>query len=150
MPDYTYNELMKMQNEAIKRVEDMQKRARRSAGLTEEKHEEKNEKDKTESATHKISKDEPRRVYMPNDYLEKLKDYATSSRTGTENDTRKEKTPKEGVKRERASGISDSLKKILGDINADSDKALILSLILLLSEEGADEMLIMALLYILT
>ena len=150
MPDYTYNELMKMQNEAIKRVEDMQKRARRSAGLTEEKNEEKNEKDKADSRAHKISKDEPRRVYMPNDYLEKLKDYATSSKTETESDTRKVKAQKEGVRRENTAGFPDSLKKILGDINSDSDKALILSLILLLSEEGADEMLIMALLYILT
>ena len=37
MPDYTYQELMKMQNDAIKRVEDMQRRARQSAGLDDEK-----------------------------------------------------------------------------------------------------------------
>lgn len=146
MAEYTYNELMKMQNEAIKRVEDMQKRARQSAGLTEEKHE---EKDKTYVKTHKVSKDEPRRVYMPNDYLEKLKDYATSSRTEGDSEKWKESNMK-NEKSTASSGFSDSFKKILGDISSDSDKALILSLILLLSEEGADEMLIMALLYILT
>ena len=44
----------------------------------------------------------------------------------------------------------DNVKNILNDLNMDSDKALILSLILLLTEEKADEMLILALLYILS
>ena len=42
------------------------------------------------------------------------------------------------------------MKSVFGDLNIDSDKALLLSLILLLSEEKADELLIMALIYMLT
>ena len=44
---------------------------------------------------------------------------------------------------------NDTLKKIFGELSMDSDKTLLLSLILLLTEEKADEMLILALLYIL-
>ena len=41
MADYTYQELMRMQNDAIKRVEDMQRRARKTAGFSEENENEK-------------------------------------------------------------------------------------------------------------
>ena len=64
MADYSYQDLMKMQNEAIRRAEDMQKRARQSAGL---------EKGKGENQPNTTAKkEEPRRVPMPNDYLENL------------------------------------------------------------------------------
>ena len=46
--------------------------------------------------------------------------------------------------------FEDKIKSVFGDVNIDSDKALLLSLILLLSEEKADELLIMALIYMLT
>ena len=148
MADYTYNELMKMQNDAIKRAEDMQKRARESAGLT------KNISSETKQKEHipdKATPDEPKRIYMPADYIEKLKGFASSS--SAEKHEQKEegkKTHKDDTKKEASQDFSDNLKKIRDDINTDADKALILSLILLLSEEGADEILIMALLYILT
>jgi hypothetical protein len=45
--------------------------------------------------------------------------------------------------------FTEKLKMGFGDINIDSDKALLLSLIMLLSEEKADELLIMALIYML-
>ena len=78
MSDYTYSEIMKMQNDAIKRVEDMQKKARKTAGL---------EKEKEEKAQSNVPVQKPERVPMPNDYLEKLKDYATnSSHTQKENE----------------------------------------------------------------
>ena len=44
----------------------------------------------------------------------------------------------------------DFWKNVLNDLSIDSDKALILSLVMLLTEEKADEMLILALLYILS
>ena len=60
MADYSYQDLMKMQNDAIRRAEDMQRRARQSAGLEREKQEiQQNQTTK---------KEEPRRVPMPNDY----------------------------------------------------------------------------------
>jgi hypothetical protein len=118
---------MKMQNDAIRRVEDMQRRARQSAGLESEK---KKEEPKV------IVRDEPRRVPMPNDYLEKLKELAEDS--GKPRNNRAAEAPKPEKK--------DSF----SDFEMDSDTALLLSLVMLLSEEKADETLIMALLYMLT
>ena len=64
MAEYSYQDLMKMQNDAIRRAEDMQRRARQSAGLEREKGE--NLQNQT------AKKEEPRRIPMPNDYLENL------------------------------------------------------------------------------
>lgn len=135
MADYTYSEIMKMQNDAIKRVEDMQKKARKTAGL---------EKEKEEKAQSNVPVQKPERVPMPNDYLEKLKDYATnSSHTQKENEAGNQ-PPKSFVPQNAGNS------GFLGDFNMDEDKALLLSLIMLLSEEKGDELLIMALIYMLT
>ena len=76
MAEYSYNDIMKMQNDAIRRAEDMQRRARQSAGLEREKQE--------VQQNSRAKKEEPRRVQMPNDYLENLKHYGSnSSRTRT-------------------------------------------------------------------
>lgn len=150
MADYSYTELMKMQNDAIRRVEDMQKRARRSAGLGEENN--KNVVPVSQTSTQPIPKEPPRRVPMPNDYLENLKKFASDS-LGGENDTNpKSETPLplQNIPNNNSNGLSDSLKNILNGINIDSDKALLLSLIMLLSEENADEMLVLALIYMMT
>ena len=150
MADYSYQDLMKMQNDAIRRAEDMQRRARQSAGLEREKQV--NQQNQT------TKKEEPRRVPMPNDYLENLKNYGSNS-SKNENEY-KEETKKENkneYKNEQnnncpnfQNSFEDKIKSVFGDLNIDSDKALLLSLILLLSEEKADELLIMALIYMLT
>ncbi|MEE1503607.1 MAG: hypothetical protein UGF89_05085 [Acutalibacteraceae bacterium] len=149
MADYSYQDLMKMQNDAIRRAEDMQRRARQSAGLEREKGE--NLQNQT------AKKEEPRRVPMPNDYLENLKNYGSNS-SKNESEPREEGENKSQQKQERKSNnqpkfqnsFEDKMKSVFGDLNIDSDKALLLSLILLLSEEKADELLIMALIYMLT
>lgn len=149
MADYSYKDLMKMQNDAIRRAEDMQRRARQSAGL------EKEEQNGNQQTTAK--KEEPRRVPMPNDYLDNLKNYGSNS-SKTENEPNKKEGNKKTEKNENQSNnqpnfqnsFEDKMKSIFGDLNIDSDKALLLSLILLLSEEKADELLIMALIYMLT
>ncbi len=135
MADYTYNEMMKMQNDAIKRVEEMQRRARQTVGLSE------NESKPPEEHTG-IPRQEPRRVSMPKDYLENLKTYAANSSHTDESPPQKPK-----VKPPKAESTGESA---FGDLKLDEDKALLLALILLLSEEGADELLIMALIYMLT
>lgn len=117
MADYTYNELMKMQNDAIKRVEDMQKKARCTAGLDSSEK-------KAETPVEK-----PKHIPMPQNYLKTNKEAAPQPESGN--------------------GLNDNIKNIIKDINVDSDTALLLSLLLLLTEENADETLIMALLYIL-
>ena len=151
MADYSYQDLMKMQNDAIRRAEDMQRRARQSAGLERERGE--NQPNTT------AKKDEPRRVPMPNDYLENLKNYGSNS-SKNESEPREEEEKKKEQKQEQEhknnnkpkfqNSFEDKMKSVFGDLNIDSDKALLLSLILLLSEEKADELLIMALIYMLT
>ena len=149
MAEYSYQDLMKMQNDAIRRAEDMQRRARQSAGLEGERGE--NQPNTT------AKKEEPRRVPMPNDYLDNLKNYGSNS-SKNESEPREEGENKSQQKQERKSNnqpkfqnsFEDKMKSVFGDLNIDSDKALLLSLILLLSEEKADELLIMALIYMLT
>ena len=144
MADYSYQDLMKMQNDAIRRAEEMQKRARQSAGLEREKQE------KQQNPTAK--KEEPRRVPMPNDYLENLKSYGSNSSMNEKEPEEKEynKKPQSNSQPKFQNSFEDKIKSVFGDLNIDSDKALLLSLILLLSEEKADELLIMALIYMLT
>ena len=149
MADYSYQDLMKMQNDAIRRAEDMQRRARQSAGL--EKEMQGNQQNQT------TKKEEPRRVPMPNDYLENLKNYGSNS-SKNDSEQRAEEEKKSQPQNEQRSNnqpkfqnsFEDKMKSVFGDLNIDSDKALLLSLILLLSEEKADELLIMALIYMLT
>lgn len=122
MADYTYQELMKMQSDAIRRAEDMQSRARRTAGFSDKENEEKPP----------IPPQEPRRVKMPEGYL------------GTD------KGSNQNNAQNKNSNFFENIKNSFSDINIDSDKALLLSLIMLLSEEKADELLIMALIYMLS
>ncbi|MBO5065804.1 MAG: hypothetical protein J6D06_06795 [Clostridia bacterium] len=136
MSDYTYSEIMKMQNDAIKRVEDMQKKARKTAGL---------EKEMGEKNQNGVPVQKPERVPMPNDYLEKLKNYAINS-SHTEKEENRENHTVERHFPSQGTGSSG----FLSDFNMDEDKALLLSLIMLLSEEKGDELLIMALIYMLT
>lgn len=147
MADYTYTEIMKMQNEAIKRVEDMQKKARETAGL------EKGKEEHNAAENGKIPTREPKRVPMPNDYLEKLKNYASnSSYTGAiDGETTEEnKVETENSGKTEKNVFSEKAENTFGDLNIDADKALLLALIMLLSEEKGDELLIMALIYMLT
>lgn len=132
MSEYTYSEIMKMQNDAIKRVEEMQKRAQAVVGN------EQPEKD--------INRDseQPKRVPMPDSYLDGLKNFAANSSYTPKNNT--------AVKRENTPHINNGngINSLLNNINFDSDTALVLSLVMLLSEEPDNEALVLALLYILT
>lgn len=117
MSDYTYHELMQMQNDAIKRVEEMQKKARVTAGLDEKTVSPKSDE-----------RDKPRHIPMPEGFL---------------------KQPQNAPQHEELPVKPLTLRLGNSDIEIDSDKALLLSLILLLAEEQADEMLLAALVYML-
>ena len=148
MAEYSYNEIMKMQNDAIKRVNEMQKRART---VVDEINEEKTAHNETPIKQN--NQTEVNRVKMPNDYLDELKKFASTSsyfENGENNKTHTKHQENKKENRPQSKGQNDTLKNILNDLNMDSDKALILSLVLLLTEEKADEMLILALLYILS
>ena len=165
MAEYTYHELMRMQNDAIKRVEDMQRRARKTAGFSEEKDPQNPERrsPNQQNNGYGVQKEQPKRVQMPDDYLRDLKEYANNV-SGKNNDEEssfedmnsreenKKQNSFEGQNRKTPSAkkSTDGLKGVLGDIKIDEDKAMLLSLVLLLSEEKADETLILALLYMLS
>ena len=151
MADYSYNEIMKMQNDAIRRVNEMQKRAKSVVNdINEEETSTKKAASKSEATV--------KRVKMPNDYLEELKGFAaTSSYFENNEETDKRTTETKNVKQDTNNekehipkNQPDIFKNLLGGMDLDSDKALILSLILLLTEEKGDEMLILSLLYMLT
>lgn len=125
MADYTYQDIMQMQNDAIRRAEEMQKRARTTAGL--EANQSKSEPPQ-----------EPKRIPMPSGYLQQNESHQPQKDAHIPQQEGNVKAP-----------FIERLKNGLGDVNIDSDKALLLSLIMLLSQEGADELLIMALIYIL-
>ena len=144
MAEYSYNDIMKMQNDAIKRVNEMQKRAKT---VVEEINEEKTQAREIQTPQNSQN---IKRVKMPDDYLDELKSFASTSSYFEENKSEPKKCEYVKEKEQPAKQQNDMLKNILNDLNMDSDKALILSLVLLLTEEKADEMLILALLYILS
>lgn len=126
MADYTYQELMRMQNDAVKRVEDMQRRARKAAGIDEG-----NNKEPSQNTP---ANREPHHIPQPQGYLPKPeKNEAPQSQREVGNMT-----------------FLDGIKKNFDKIDIDEDKALILSLLLLLSGENGDEALLTALIYMLT
>ncbi len=163
MADYTYHELMRMQNDAIKRVEDMQRRARKTAGFSDEREPRNSEHSPNQQNNgYGVQKDAPKRVQMPDDYLRDLKEYAkNASDKNNDENSFGDMNSQEEIKKQNSLGgqnrktpsakkSTDGLKGVLGDIKIDEDKALLLSLVLLLSEEKADETLILALLYMLS
>ncbi len=157
MADYSYNEIMKMQNDAIRRVNEMQKKAKIVISKEDVVEDTFTENDDFGGISEKKA-DAVKRIKMPNDYLNELKGFASTS-SYFEDSVKKEKiknqeinlSKKESNNLNRVSNsFEDKIKSLFGDFSLDSDKALILSLVMLLSEEKADEMLILALLYLLT
>ena len=122
MADYTYQELIRMQNDAVRRAQEMERRAQHTAGLSEEKTTQKES----------VPPHEPKHIPMPEGYLRRPGEGGEKD-SGNHNSTDFEK-----------------IKKGFSDLAMDSDSALRLSLIMLLTQEGADEMLVMALIYMLT
>lgn len=128
MADYSYKEIIRMQNDAVRRVEDMQRRARRAAGIDEEKASE------TPQNTPSMKR-EPHHIPQPGGYLPKLE---------------KTEFPRGETEIKGNSSFLDSIKQGFDKFDIDEDKALILSLLLLLSGENSDEALLTALIYMLT
>ncbi|NMP37350.1 MAG: hypothetical protein GX051_04395 [Clostridiales bacterium] len=117
--DYSYNELMAMQEQALERVREMQRRADIAARDAQEN-----------LSADKRSEPPPISPPLPVPKIEK-----TAKRKPYPVDYLHEPHPE----KENAPSVS----------GADADKALILALILFLSQEGADKMLIAALMYIM-
>lgn len=131
MNDYTYQDMMRMQSEAKQRVLEMQKRSRNAADSF--------------NGTQKNyvpPKEEPQEE-LPR--VPKKISYPAGLHTGHPNQTAQKK-----VHAGQGIDIRNSLKAVFGNLSGDDyEKMFILSLCLLLTKDGADESLIMALMYLL-
>lgn len=116
--EYTYSELMQMQDKAIERVRQMQERAR---------------------------------LTMAADPIEPL----NIEKEELNSEEKKEEPPAEEVKAEKVKPPKSQNRQQTGafpfgiNLNMDKDKATILPLLLLLMNEGADSLLLLALVYIM-
>lgn len=131
MNDYTYQDMMRMQSEAKQRVLEMQKRSRNAAdsfnGAQKNSSRENNAQDEELPRV-------PRKISYP------------AGLHGNQ--------PNQGIQKKSQTGqgidIRNALKSVFGDLSGDDyEKMFILSLCLLLTKDGADESLIMALMYLL-
>ena len=130
MNDYTYQDMMRMQNEAKQRVLEMQKRSRSAADSF-------NGVNKGSVQEKELAEELPR--------VPKKVSYPAELRKGAGYGVQQKKT-NPGQKLD----IRNALKSVFGDLSGDDyEKMFILSLCLLLTKEGADESLIMALMYLL-
>lgn len=126
--EYNQNDFMKMQEQAIDRVREMQKKAQPSQNPQMQRN--------TERKQQRFSQNENERKG------EAQKPPKRPSQPPAAEDTKsraEEKPPRSGA----ANPLSSLLK-------LDKDSSLILPLLLLLGREGADDMLTLALLYIMT
>lgn len=133
MSSYSYSEIQSMQKKALERVRQMQKSSEKFLEETEEKTPYIKPKEFFEESSAQVK---PKITNMPPNFPQE-KVYPDF----------KEFFQREEKKTEKAKPIKNTINTNILD---EPDKAIILGLIMLLKSEGADEMLIMALMYILS
>lgn len=130
MNDYTYQDMMRMQSEAKQRVLEMQKRSRNAA-----------------ESFNGIQKNSAPKKEEPQEELPRVPkkiSYPAGLHDGMSNQSVRKSRAGQGI------DIRNTLKSVFGNLSADDyEKMFILSLSLLLTKDGADESLIMALMYLL-
>ena len=131
MNDYTYQDMMRMQSEAKQRVLEMQKRSRSAAESFNGTQ--KNNSHTKEEHTGELPR-VPKKISYPAGLHEGQSNHITKKAHNGKN-----------------TDIRNSLKAVFGNLSGDDyEKMFILSLCLLLTKDGADESLIMALMYLLS
>ncbi len=148
MAGYNYAELIRMQNDALRRVGEMNENAQNIARQANAELEMNAVKP---TPFMRPKPDQPQHVPMPDDYIRDLREYAKRASLSPYGS---EKTPASltqtlNTLASSAGELPQNIKKALSNLNIDNDRALLLSLILLLAEENADEFLIIALLYMM-
>ncbi len=132
MSDYSYQDMMRMQSEAKKRVLEMQKRSR----------------DAAENFNGKRSVQEKKEESMPEE-LPRIP-RAISYPAGLQNQQRHKEGRQKPAFRNPAD-IRGMLASVFSELDEDDyEKMFILSLCLLLTREGTDDSLVLALMYLLT
>lgn len=132
MNDYTYQDMMRMQSEAKKRVLEMQKRSRDAADSFNGKY--KSERKETESKIEELPR-VPKAISYP---------------TELQNQSRRQEQHRKNSQA-LSFDIRNALHSVFGELTSDDyEKMFILSLCLLLTKEGTDESIVFALMYLLT
>lgn len=147
MSGYDYSDIIKMQNNAMRRVEEMKHSA--SQIVARANSEIQPEPDAGEESARRL--DKPRHVPMPDDYIRDLRAYAKKATLSPYTPEKADSSLRQTLNTltSGASQLPKTIKNVLSDLNIDGDRALLLSLILLLAEEQSDEFLIIALLYMM-
>lgn len=120
----TPNDFISMQEQAIKRVREMQQ--------------------KSSSPKQNTVTESPVKESFETDSKVAPQDQKKDSRPESVSKPVKEKTEKDNPKKENRSGLFSGL------LNIDADMSIILPLLLFLGKDGADDVLILALLYIMS
>lgn len=141
MNNYSYSEIQNMQQKAMARVRQMQKNTDAVLEKAQEDFEREKPKPKTQYELAPIT---PKVTNMPPNFPENsvypsFKEFFKEESKETPKPPKKENKPQPQVKQ-----------NTLETLFAEPDKAMLMGLIMLLKSEGADEMLIMALLYIMS
>lgn len=141
MNNYSYSEIQNMQQKAMARVRQMQKNTDEILGRAQQDFESEKPKPKPQYNSAPVT---PKVTNMPPNFPENsvypsFKEFFKAESKEIPKPPKKENKPQPQVKQ-------NSLETLF----AEPDKAMLMGLIMLLKSEGADEMLIMALLYILS
>ncbi len=144
MNNYSYSEIQNMQKKAMERVREMQKNSdavleTARQDLSENKAEQKKENPRTEPTI------KPKITNLPPNFPD-FKDYFNMQ---TEPEVVAPPPPPEKEKSQSQPQIQHFPGNIMDLILSEPDRALLLGLLLLLKSEGADEALMMALMYIM-
>ena len=137
-----YNDMMRMQSEAVQRVQEMQRRARNAvqranaqrAGRAQEHQHPKEDAPKAPPIQHSAKS-----TALPLDYLPPPSETPDFTRKPPPHEGEKDDAPTKESKQKPQSPSK----------GTDTDKLLVVALILLLSQEEADELLLMALGYLI-
>lgn len=135
MKDYSYSELKEMQDRAMERVRAMQQRASETV-LRENSVQEENSKPDAHSEQNSYTK--PHHIKMPVNMPPRE---STAEGRGSKANT--DSNP-------ASNSVSANENGIIESILNDPDRAMLLPLLLLLKSEGANEELLMSLLYIMS
>ena len=161
MKEYNYDEIKQMQEKALERVRDMQLKTHQLInGESEKSEEQKNYRENFYNAVKTASKADY--IKMPVEFPEEISNYESFEKYfGADNNENEENTTQESIEdnhdnseqsevsHESIQQTSESANIPLKGIADEPDKALLLSLLLLLQADNADEELLMSLLYIM-
>lgn len=143
MNDYSYSELQNMQQKAMARVRQMQKNTDEVLQKAQQDFSVPNARETERKPVYEQTPIAPKVTNMPPNFPENNV-YPSFKEFFKE----EHKEPPKPVKKENKPQKIE--KNALESIFAEPDKAMLMGLVMLLKSEGADEMLIMALLYIMS